>query len=61
MYRHYAELAAMRARLEKFSLKLDAHIRAFIERDRVSSLHNDPAIFSSLGRPKQDWAEYDVK
>ena len=46
MYRHYVELAAMKARLEKFALKLEAHIRAFIERDRVSNLHNGPAIFS---------------
>jgi hypothetical protein len=47
MYRHYVELAAMKARLEKFALKLEAHIRAFIERDRVSNLHNGPAIFGN--------------
>jgi hypothetical protein len=61
MYRYYAELPGMRARLEKFSLKLDAHIRTFIERDRVSNLHNGPALFSRGGTPKQDWAEDDVK
>jgi hypothetical protein len=53
MYRHYAELRAMRARLEKFSLKLDAHIRAFIERDRVSNLHDGPALFSTRGTPNK--------
>jgi hypothetical protein len=42
MYRHYTELAALRARLEEFSLKLDAHVRAFVERDRVPNVPNAP-------------------
>jgi hypothetical protein len=61
MYRHYAELPAMRARLEQFSLKLDAHIRAFIERDRVSNLHNGSAILGSRGRQNKTRPEYEVK
>jgi hypothetical protein len=52
MYRHDAELAAMKARLENFSLKLDAHIRAFIERDRVSNLYNGQAVFRGWGGAK---------
>ena len=44
MYRHYAELAALKARLEEFSLRLDAHVRAFVERDRVSNLRNAPPM-----------------
>jgi hypothetical protein len=44
MYRHYTELAALRARLEEFSLKLDAHVRAFVEHDRVPNVRNAPAV-----------------
>ena len=40
MYRHYAELAALKARLETFSWRLDAHVRAFVERDLASDLRN---------------------
>ena len=44
MYRHYTELAALKARLEEFTLRLDAHVRAFAERDRISNLRNGPPM-----------------
>ena len=44
MYRHYAELAALKARLEQFSSELEAHVRAFVERDRVPNLRDAPAV-----------------
>lgn len=43
MYRHYTELVALKARLEAFSLRLDAHVRAFVESDQVSNLRHAPA------------------
>jgi hypothetical protein len=44
MYRHYTELAALKARLEEFSLRLNAHVRAFVEHDRVSNLGDAPPM-----------------
>jgi hypothetical protein len=44
MYRHYMELAALKARLEEFSLRLNAHVRAFVEHDRMSNLRDAPPM-----------------
>jgi hypothetical protein len=48
LYRHYAELKALKAKLETFSLKLDASVRAFEERVRQSPFYRRP------GTPDRD-------
>jgi hypothetical protein len=42
MYRHYAELKALKARLEKFSKRLDASVHAFEERLSQSPFYRHP-------------------
>jgi hypothetical protein len=42
-YRHYAELKALKAKLEQFSLRLDASTRAFEERVRQSPFYRRPS------------------